>query len=42
MGGSGAPISVRESASGMRDLMENLTDKDHGRFYTWDRKEHPW
>jgi len=42
MGGSSAPLSVEESADGVRDLIANLTPEQHGRFWTWDGREHPW
>ncbi|MBT8192753.1 MAG: SDR family NAD(P)-dependent oxidoreductase [Acidimicrobiia bacterium] len=42
MGGSSAPLSVEESATGVRDLIANLTPEQHGRFWTWDGREHPW
>jgi NAD(P)-dependent dehydrogenase (short-subunit alcohol dehydrogenase family) len=42
MGGSSAPLSVEESASGVRDLIASLTPERHGRFWTWDGREHPW
>jgi NAD(P)-dependent dehydrogenase (short-subunit alcohol dehydrogenase family) len=42
MGGSGAPLSVRESACGMRQVIARLTPADHGRFWTWEGREHPW
>jgi NAD(P)-dependent dehydrogenase (short-subunit alcohol dehydrogenase family) len=42
MGGDSAPLSVEESAAGMRTLFAGLTATDHGRFWTWDGREHPW
>jgi len=42
MGGSSATISVEESASGIRQLMAGLTPEMHGRFWTWDGREHDW
>lgn len=42
MGGSSAPLGVEESATGIRELIEELTAEDHGRFWTWDGREHPW
>lgn len=42
MGGAGAPVSVFDSASGIRSLMAGLTPEMHGRFWTWDGREHPW
>lgn len=42
MGGAGAPLSVEESVCGMRQVIAHLTPADHGRFWTWDGREHPW
>ena len=42
MGGPRAAISVAESASGIFDLMAALDDSGHGRFWTWDGREHAW
>lgn len=42
MGGQGAPLSVEESVRGMRQVIARLTSADHGRFWTWDGREHPW
>lgn len=42
MGGDSAPLSVEESATGMRSLLADLGEADHGRFWTWDGREHPW
>ena len=42
MGGRAAPLSVQESAAGIRNLIESLTGEHHGRFWTWDGREHPW
>lgn len=42
MGGAGAPLSVEESVRGMRQVIARLTPADHGRFWTWDGREHPW
>ena len=42
MGGSAASLSVEESARGIRRVMANLDDSGHGRFWTWDGREHPW
>ena len=40
MGGSSASISVEESARGIRRVMEGLDESSHGRFWTWDGREH--
>jgi len=42
MGGAGASISVPESAEGIIDVMDHLTEADHGKFLTWDGRIHPW
>ena len=42
MGGAGAPLSVQESVRGMRQVIVRLTLADHGRFWTWEGREHPW
>jgi NAD(P)-dependent dehydrogenase (short-subunit alcohol dehydrogenase family) len=42
MGGISATLSVEESVTGIRDLVEGLTNTHHGRFWTWDGREHPW
>lgn len=42
MGGAGASISVEESARGVRQVVDALTPDQHGRFWTWDGREHAW
>ena len=42
MGGRHAAISVEESARGIYDVMTGLDRSGHGRFRTWDGREHPW
>jgi len=42
MGGPKAPLSVEESAAGMRRVIAGLTLADSGRFLQWDGKELPW
>ena len=42
MGGRSATLSTQESASGIRNVIAHLTPEDHGRFLTWDGREHPW
>lgn len=42
MGGVGAPLTVQESVAGIRQMIERLTPAEHGRFWTWDGREHPW
>ena len=42
MGGRNAAVSVEESARGIFDLMASLDESGHGRFWTWEGREHPW
>jgi NAD(P)-dependent dehydrogenase (short-subunit alcohol dehydrogenase family) len=42
MGGASAPLSVTESVTGMRRVIARLTPAEHGRFWTWDGREHAW
>jgi NAD(P)-dependent dehydrogenase (short-subunit alcohol dehydrogenase family) len=42
MGGRYASITVEESVSGMRRVIARLTPAEHGRFWTWEGREHPW
>ena len=42
MGGRNAAVSVEESARGVYDLMAGLDESGHGRFWTWEGREHPW
>lgn len=42
MGGAGAAITVEESASGVKEVLDGLTPGEHGMFLTWDGREHPW
>ena len=42
MGGSAASLSVEESARDIRRVMADLDESRHGRFWTWDGREHPW
>ena len=42
MGGTHAEISADDSASGLFDLIESLTMRDTGQFWTWEGKPHPW
>ena len=42
MGGSAASLSVEESARGIRRVMADLDESRHGRFWTWDGREHLW
>ena len=42
MGGSNAPVSVEESAAGIRRVIAELTAADHGHFLTFRGEQHPW
>ena len=42
MGGRSATLSVEESVSGVRRVVAGLTAAEHGRFWTWDGREHAW
>jgi len=42
MGGASASLSVVESVAGMRQVIARLTVVQHGRFWTWNGREHPW
>lgn len=42
MGGRGGALSVEESVTGIRRVIEGLGPAQHGRFLTWEGKEHPW
>lgn len=42
MGGAGAAITVEESARGVKGVLDSLTPGEHGKFLTWDGREHPW
>lgn len=42
MGGASASLSVEESVTGVQQLIAELTPDQHGRFWTWDGREHPW
>ena len=42
MGGPSAPLGLEESVAGVRSLIAGLTPDHHGRFWTWDAREHPW
>ena len=42
MGGASASLSVAESVTGMRQVIAHLTAAEHGRFWTWSGREHPW
>lgn len=42
MGGRGAPVSVNESVSGMRRVIDALEPSESGKFLTWKGTEHAW
>lgn len=42
MGGQGAPVTVTESAAGIKTVMDGLRPVDNGKFLTWDGRAHPW
>lgn len=42
MGGRGASLTVAESVTGIKDVLDDLTADDHGKFLTWDGRIHPW
>jgi NAD(P)-dependent dehydrogenase (short-subunit alcohol dehydrogenase family) len=42
MGGASASLSVAESVAGMRQVIARLTAAEHGRFWTWNGREHSW
>ena len=42
MGGPHAQITVEESASGIRQVIDGLSKEDSGNFYRWNGEIHPW
>ena len=42
MGGPHAQLTVEESATGIRDVIANMTKADSGKFYKWNGEIHPW
>ena len=42
MGGPNAEITPEESASGIRNVLANLSAEDSGNFYKWNGDIHPW
>jgi len=42
MGGASTSLSVTESVTGMRQVIARLTAAEHGRFWTWNGREHSW
>ena len=42
MGGRHASLSVEESVSGICKVISQLTPAEHGRFWSWNGREHAW
>jgi len=42
MGGSGAHLSIQESAAGILRVCDGLQPEDNNKFYTWEGKQFPW
>jgi NAD(P)-dependent dehydrogenase (short-subunit alcohol dehydrogenase family) len=42
MGGPNAPVTPRESISGMRKVLARVTQKDSGSFFAYDGRGLPW
>lgn len=42
MGGESAPLSIEESAEGIAALIAAMGPEHHGRFWTWDGRQHEW
>jgi NAD(P)-dependent dehydrogenase (short-subunit alcohol dehydrogenase family) len=42
MGGPQAPLTPARSVAGMMTVIDGLTARDSGRFYTWEGKAAPW
>jgi NAD(P)-dependent dehydrogenase (short-subunit alcohol dehydrogenase family) len=42
MGGSSASLTPHQSAAGIIALLDKLTLKDTGKFFTWEGRPHPW
>ena len=42
MGGPHAQLTVEESASGIRAVIEGMGKADSGKFYKWNGEIHPW
>jgi NAD(P)-dependent dehydrogenase (short-subunit alcohol dehydrogenase family) len=42
MGGHGASLTVSESVTGIKEVLDGLTPDDHGKFLTWDGRIHAW
>jgi NAD(P)-dependent dehydrogenase (short-subunit alcohol dehydrogenase family) len=42
MGGPNAHLSTTESAAGILKVIDGLTSRDNGKFFTWEGNEYPW
>ena len=42
MGGPQALISAEESVKGIRHVIDELHERDTGKFFTWDGEKYPW
>lgn len=42
MGGPEAPLLAADSAEGILKVIDALTPKDNGKFFTWEGREYPW
>ncbi len=42
MGGREAPLTPARSVAGMLQVIDGLTPRDSGRFYTWEGEPAPW
>lgn len=42
MGGKNATLSVEESVRGIVKVIDDLGPESHGRFLTWEGRDHPW
>ena len=42
MGGPEAPLTPARSVAGMMTVIDGLTARDSGRFYTWEGTAAPW
>lgn len=42
MGGQGASLTVAQSVTGVKEVLDGLTSDEHGEFLNWDGRIHPW
>ena len=42
MGGASAPVPVKESANGIRSVVDNLAPEDSGKFWIFNGEQTPW